>query len=442
MEIKLSDHFTGGRLVRFCAPSIVMMVFTSIYGMVDGFFVSNYVGKTPFAALNLIWPFFMVIGCIGFMFGTGGVALVSKTMGEGDVKRANRLFSLLTYSVAAVSIVLGILGVAVMRPVASLLGAEGEMLDQAVLYGSIIMGGVSTFVLQVFFQPFMVAAERPRLGLWMTVASGCTNMVLDWVLIGIFDMGLVGAASATLCSQVVGMLWPLLYFAFPNGSPLRLGRPVMDFAALGKACSNGLSEFVTNVALSVVSMIYNLQLLRLAGEDGVASYGVIMYVAMLFLAVFFGFTMGSSPVVSYHYGAGNRKELHSLLRLSLLMMGSAALVMTAAAVLSSGLIARVFTGYEEALCALTQRAFWLYSLSFLLSFYNIFTSAFFTALNNGVVSAVVSFSRMFVFQITAVLALPLVLGLDGIWLAMPVSEVCSSVVSTFFLLKYRNKYGY
>lgn len=442
MEIQLSDHFNYSKLLRFTFPSVLMMIFTSIYGMVDGYFVSNFVGKTEFAALNFIWPVTMIPGAIGYMIGTGGTALVAKILGEGDKARANAVFSLMIYFAIGLSLLLDVIGLAVLRPVAVLMGAEGELLDHAMFYGSIIMAAMPTFVMQVVFQPFMVAAEKPKLGLWMTVAAGVTNMVLDWLLIGVFRLGLGAAAVATVFSQLAGALWPLIYFSVPNRSLLRLGRPLRDLGALLKACSNGLSELVTNVALSVVCLLYNARLLAMAGENGVSAYGVIMYVAILFLAVFFGYALGVSPVVSFHFGAGNRAELRNLRWKSFCLQSVAALFITVAGWFAAPLIARIFTGYDAELCAMSARAFRLYSLSFALAHFNIFASSFFTALNDGVTSAVISFSRMLVFQISALYLLPLVLGLDGVWLAMPVAEVGSFILSVSFYLALRHKFGY
>ena len=439
--IRLSDHFNYGRLIKFTLPSILMMIFTSIYGMVDGYFVSNYIGKTEFAALNLIWPFPMVIGAIGYMFGAGGTALVSKTLGEGDREKASRIFSLIIYSLAGLGTLLGIAGLLLVRPVAIMMGASGELLEQAVIYGSIIMAGIPTFMLQCAFQPLMVTAERPKLGFWITLASGLTNMVADWLLIGVLGGGLEAAAAATVLSQVVGAAWPILFFALPNRSLLRFSRAERDFGALVKTCSNGMSEFVSNVALSLVSMIYNARLLALAGENGVSAYGVIMYVALLFLAVFFGYSMGAAPVISFHFGAGNLEEVRNIRRRSLVIQTCFALVSTGAAMVSARWIAGIFTGYDRELWELSTRAFRLYSLSFLLSHFNIFASAFFTALNDGITSAKISLSRMFIFQISAVLLLPLAIGLDGIWLAMPASEVCCCILSAHYYRLYSNRTG-
>ena len=317
MSIQLSDHFNYRKLLRFTLPSIVMMIFTSIYGVVDGFFVSNFVGKTPFAAVNFIMPFLMILGAVGFMFGTGGSALIAKTMGEGDPEKANRLFSLFVYVSAACGIVIAVAGIAFIRPIASLLGAEGTMLDDCVTYGRIILIALPAYMLQYEFQSFFVTAEKPQLGLFVTIAAGVTNIVLDALFVAVFRWGLVGAAAATAISQMVGGIVPLFYFFRRNSSLLRLGKTRFDGRALLKACTNGSSELMSNISTSIVSMLYNLQLMHYVGEDGVSAYGVLMYVNMIFLAAFIGYSVGTAPVVGYHYGAGNHKELKSLLKKSM-----------------------------------------------------------------------------------------------------------------------------
>ena len=440
--ISLSDHFSYGRLFRFSLPSVVMMVFTSVYGVVDGFFVSNYVGKTPFAAVNLIMPFLMILGSLGFMFGAGGTALVAKTLGEGNKARANALFSLLVYVSIASGIVLSVGGILLLRPAAILLGAEGELLEGCVRYGQIILLALPAFMLQLEFHTFFVAAERPRLGLAFTVGAGVTNMVLDALLIAVLGMGIEGAALATALSQVVGGIGPLLYFSFSRGGLLRLGRAVRDGRAVLKAAGNGSSELMSNISMSLVGMLYNLRLMEYAGEDGVAAYGVLMYVNFVFVSAFIGYTIGISPVVGYHYGAGNRDELKSLRRKSINIILGASLLM----VLSSLLLARplsiLFVGYDEALLALTVRGFYVFSASFLFAGLAIFGSAFFTALNNGLVSAAMSFCRTLVFQSLAVLLLPLWLGVDGIWVSVVVAELCAAAVTAVVLLAFRRRYGY
>lgn len=442
-QIHLSDHFGYGKLLRFTAPSIAMMVFTSVYGVVDGFFVSNWTGKIPFAAVNIIWPYVMLFAVVGFMFGAGGSALVAKTFGEGKHHRANFYFSLLTYLTISAGVLLGIVGLVFLRPVASFLGAEGELLELCVRYGRILLAGTPLAVMQFLFQPFMIAAEKPRLNLRVTVAAGVTNMILDALFIAAFGWGLEGAAAATVAGQAVGAIVPLVYFSRPdNPSILRLGRTHWDGRAVRQSCFNGLSEFVTNMALSLVSMLYNWQLLRIAGEDGVAAYGVIMYVAFVFVAIYLGYSMGVSPVVSFHFGAGNRTELRGLRVKSVNILMAFAIALTASGVLLAGPIASVFVGYDEALWTMTRRALIIYSTSFLIAPLNIFASAFFTALNNGIVSAVIATSRLIVFQCIAVVVLPLAFGLDGIWLAMTVSEVISFGVAICFFFSCRHRYGY
>lgn len=442
MEIRLSDHFTYGRILRFTMPSVMMLLFTSLYGIVDGLFVSNFAGKTAFAAVNLIMPYVMLFGIVGFVFGTGGSALVAKTFGEGHHHRANAYFSLLTYLTIALGVGVAVVGEIFLAPVAKALGAEGEMLTQALLYARNVLIGAPLFVMQYYFQPFMIAAEKPRLNLWIVVAAGVLNMVLDALFVGLFGWGVVGAAWATILSEVVGGFVPLVYFASRNSSILRLGRTRWFGPAVAQSGLNGLSEFITNISLNVVSMLYNWQLLRLAGEDGVAAYGVIMYVAMLFLSSFLGICMGVSPVVSFHYGAENHQELKSLRRKSLVILEVCAIILTASAVMLARPISYIFVGYDEGLMTLTKRAFALYSLSFLIAPLNQFASAFFTALNNGIVSGAIAFSRMLLFQTSAVMLLPVWMGTDGVWLSMLAAEIAALAVSVFFFVSQRRRYRY
>ncbi len=442
MKIMLSDHFTYKKLLRFTFPTVIMMVFISVYGVVDGFFVSNYAGKTAFAAINLIMPFVMVLGGMGFMIGTGGTALVSKVMGEGDPERANRLFSEMISFTVIFGAVLSAVGVAVMRPVSVLLGATPEMIDDCVLYGRIVVGFTAAFMLQNVFQSFFIAAEKPKLGLAATVAAGLTNMVLDALFVGGFNWGIAGAAVATGISQCVGSIFPLIYFAAQNKSRLRLSFAMPEIKPVLASCANGSSELMSNISASIVGMLYNFQLMRLLGEDGVSAYGVMMYVQFIFTAVFFGFSTGSAPIISYHFGADNPSEVKNMLIKSVVFMEAAGAVLTAAAIAMSPLLADIFVGYDVQLKELTEHAFRIYCLHFVLAGFNIFASSFFTALNNGAVSAAISFIRTLVFQVAAVLLLPLVLGEDGIWCSVLVADAGATVLSVIFLYKKRYEYGY
>ena len=442
MKIQLSDSFDYKKLLRFTFPSIIMMVFTSIYGVVDGFFVSNFVGKTPFAAVNFIMPFLMILGTVGFMFGTGGSALIAITMGAGDKERAKRLFSLFIYVSAICGILIGALGIVVIRPVAAWLGAEGELLDNCVVYGRIILAVLPALILQYEFQSFFITAEKPKLGLAVTVAAGVANMVLDALFVGVLRWGLVGAAAATAISQSVGGIIPLIYFGRPNTSLLRLTRTKFDGRALLKACANGSSELMSNISMSVVGMLYNIQLMKYAGEDGVAAYGVLMYVNMIFLAAFIGYSVGVAPVIGYHYGAGNHGELKGLLKKSLVLIGIFSVGMV---VLAEGLarpLALIFVGYDPELLDMTLRGFLVYSFSFLFAGLAIYGSSFFTALGNGLVSALISFLRTMVFQVAAVLIFPLIWGLDGIWFSIVAAELVEALVTVAFLAGKRKKYHY
>ena len=442
MNIQLSEHFNYKKLLRFTLPSIVMMIFTSIYSVVDGFFVSNFVGKTPFAAVNFIMPFLMVLGAFGFMFGTGGSALISKTMGEGDNERAKHIFSLLIYVSIGCGVVIAVLGIIFIRPVATLLGAEGEMLDNCVLYGRIILAALPAFMLQYEFQSLFVTAEKPQLGLAVTVAAGVTNMVLDALLVAVFSLGLVGAAAATALSQCVGGLVPLVYFGCKNSSALRLTRTEFDGKALLRTCTNGVSELLSNISMSIVGILFNMQLIKYSGENGVAAYGVLMYVNFIFLAIFIGYSVGTAPLIGYNYGSGNHKELKNLLKRSLWIIGITSVAMVIGGRLLARPLAAMYVGYDIELFELTLRGFTIYSLSFLFSGMAIFGSSFFTALNNGLISALISFLRTIVFEVSGVLLIPIILGIDGIWVSIVVANGLAAVVTVLFMLANRKKYHY
>lgn len=444
MHIQLSDHFSYGRLLRFTLPSIVMMIFTSIYSVVDGFFVSNFAGKTPFAAVNLIMPVLMILGTVGFMFGTGGTALVARALGEGDKERANRHFSLFMYVAFILGVALALLGFIFIRPISSALGAEGVLLDYCAVYGRIVLAALPFFVLQVMFQSFFVAAEKPQLGLAVTVLSGATNMVLDAVLVLLLpqDMKLAGAALATAVAQLVGGAIPLVYFSRENGSILRLGRTAFDGRAILRACTNGSSEFMSNISMNIVGILYNLQLLKYAGENGVAAYGVMMYVSMIFSAAFIGFSIGVQPVISYHNGACNHAELRGLLRKSLTITGIFGVGMIASAEALASPLSKVFVGYDAELLELTVSGFRIFALSFGFMGFGIFASGFFTALNDGLTSALISFLRTLVFQSTSILLLPLIWGIDGIWISVVAAEFMAVLLSAIFLRAKQRKFGY
>ena len=442
MKIGLSDHFSYRKLLRFTFPSVIMMIFTSIYGVVDGFFVSNFVGKTPFAAVNFIMPFLMILGALGFMFGTGGSALVAKTMGEGDHARAKRIFSLLIYTSSAVGVAIAVVGILLLRPVAELLGAEGELLQNCVTYGRIILIALPAFMLQMEFQSFFITAEKPQLGLAVTVAAGVTNMILDALLVGVLSWGLEGAALATALSQAVGGIVPLIYFTRPNSSLLSLTKTDFDGHALLKTCINGSSELMSNISMSVVGILYNIQLLKYAGENGVAAYGVLMYVGFVFASAFIGYSIGVAPVVGYHDGAQNHGEMKSLFRKSIVIVGACSVSMVVLALVLASPLSHLFVGYDEALLTLTRSGFFVYAFAFLFMGYAIFSSGFFTALNDGVTSAIISFLRTVFFQVTAVLLLPMVWGIDGIWWSIVIAELMAVAVSAVFLWAKRGKYHY
>ena len=476
MRIQLSEHFTYKKLLLFSLPTIAMMIFTSIYSIVDGFFVSNYVGKTAFAAVNLIMPYLMVQGCFGFMVGTGGGALVAKTLGEGKREAADRYFTMLICFTVILGVLISALSILFMRPIVLFLGAEGEMVQACMTYGIIMSAFNAAFMLQFFFQSFFVVAEKPNLGFGVTMAAGFTNIVLDALFIAVFRFGVAGAAAASVIGQCVGGVLPLFYFGrrrqlsentekesetetalskssglckkrkagyiLKNTSLLQLTKTKMEAGVLFRTCANGSSELMSNISASVVGMLYNFQLIKYAGENGIAAYGVVMYTQMIFFAIYIGYAVGTSPIVSYHYGAGNHGEMRSLLRKSLLLMAGTGFVMMLSAQASAPALSRIFVGYDEELLEITAHAFVIFACSYLLSGVNIYASSFFTALNNGGISAAISFLRTLVFQTGAVLLLPFVLGIDGIWWAVTVAEVMASLISVFFLIAKRKKYHY
>lgn len=442
MRIQLSDHFTYKRLLRFVTPSIVMMLCTSVYSIVDGLFVSNFVGKTPFAAVNLIFPILMAISTVGFMLGTGGSAIVSMTLGTGQREKANQYFSMLVYAGIVLSIVLSVLGFIFMPAIAAALGAEGELLEYTILYGRILVAGQTAFILQNMFQSFFPVAEKPTLSLKISIAAGLTNFALDALFIIVFQWGLAGAAAATVMGQVVGGIVPLVYFFRKNSSLLRLTKTRFEGIIFFKACTNGSSEMLTNLSTSLVNVLYNLQLMKLAGENGIAAYGVIMYIYFIFAAIFIGYSIGGSPVISYHYGAGNYGELKNLFKMSLTIIGVAGVTLTALAEVLALPLTKIYVSYDAELLEMTCRGFRLYALAFLFGGFNAFGSSFFTALGDGLVSAAISFLRTLVFQVSVILILPSFLGLDGVWLAIGVAEILALGVTITFFAAKRKKYQY
>lgn len=441
-SLSLADHFDSRKLLRYTLPTIAMMVFTSIYSVVDGLFVSNFAGKTPFAAVNFIYPLLMILASVGFMTGTGGSALVAKILGEGDKERAHRTFSLVIYFSIVVGIVLAIIAFIFLEPIARLMGAEGEILLESIRYGRILTLSLPAFILQLMFQSFMVTADRPSLGLLFSFISGCLNILLDYIFIALCGWGIEGAAIATALSQVVGAILPVAYLASPNKSLLRLGHTRWSGADIAQTCLNGSSEMATQISLSLVVMLYNVQLLRYIGEDGVAAFGVVGYIQFIFISIFLGYSIGSAPIVSYNHGARRHDELRGVVRRSLSIVGLFAVVLTILAELLATPLSRIFVGYDQGLFLLTRKALTIYSISFLLQGFSIYASSMFTALNNGVVSAVISFSRTLIFESGAVMLLPLLVGIDGIWWAVTVAECVAVALCSFFFVHLQKRYHY
>ena len=442
MTINLSEHFTYKKLIRFTLPTIIMMIFTSIYGVVDGVFVSNVVGSNAFASINLIMPAIIIIGTIGFMIGTGGSAIISKTLGEGDNEKANKQFSMLIYLEIILGIIFTIIALLVLEPIAKLLGATPDMMSDCLIYGRILLIGMTAFILQNSFQSFMVVAEKPNFGLGISIIAGLTNMILDFLFIYVFKWGVAGAAIATITSQFVGAIIPMIYFLRKNPTMLKLGKTKFELSTIIKTCTNGSSEMVTNLSMSLVNILFNMQLMKFAGANGVAAYGIIMYVGFLFTGTYMGYSVGTAPIIGYHYGANNTNELKSLLNKSIKLLGIIAIIMTFLAEVLAKPLASIFVSYDKELLKMTINAIRLYSLSYIISWFNIFASSFFTALNNGFISALISFVRTLVFQIVCILILPIIWKLNGIWLSVVVAEILSVFVSIICFIKNKKKYKY
>lgn len=442
MKLQLSDHFSYKNLIRFSLSPISTMIFVSLYGIVDGFFVSNYVGSTGFAGLNLVYPFIMLIAGVGFMFGSGGCALVSMHLGRQEPEKANRYFSMIVYTTAIIGVVLSTIGFVFAPIISILLGASEAMLPYCTVYLRISMVGLTFFMLQHLFQSFLIATEKQHLGFRITLIVGCTNMLLDWLFVGIFGFGIEGAAFATIISQAIGGTVPFVLFVKCRDWKISLCKTTFEPQIVIKACSNGMSEFLSSASASIVGFLFNLQLMKYAGEHGVSAYGVIMYLSFVFVAIYIGYTMGVSPIISYNDGARNTDELKSLYKKSLVMLLITNLTMTLLAEVTAVPLAKLFVGYDDSLFELTVKGMRIYSVAFLFMGFNIFGSAFFTALNNGVVSAILSVSRTFVLELIMIYVLPLFLGVDGLWAVVIAVEGVGLIMTTVFLMKYGKRYGY
>ncbi|MCI9352294.1 MAG: MATE family efflux transporter [Lawsonibacter sp.] len=442
MAIKLSDHFTYSKLLRFTLPSITMMIFTSVYSVVDGLFVSNLIGENALSAVNIMFPVSMIIGAVGFMLGSGGSAIVARTMGEGKQELANRYFSMIILCVLGLGTALSALSLLFVEPLARLVGASDLLIDDCLAYGAVIFGGSVVFMLQMSFQTFFVTAELPKIGLFFSLISGVTNITLDYLFMGPLNMGIAGAAWGTVLSYAVGGILPLFFFLKPPMGTLRLCSTKLYWRELKNACINGSSELMSNLSASLISILYNLQLMRMVGELGVAAYSVMMYVDFAFAAVFLGFSMGSGPIISFHYGAGNEEELKSIFRKSISVISIASVFMVAMAQLLGRPLAMAYVGYNPELLEMTVHGFRIFAFSYLFCGFGVYGSGFFTALCNGAISALISFLRLFLFRGGMVLLLPLFFKLDGIWLAVTVADALGALVSVLLIWKYRKRYHY
>lgn len=439
--INLKEHFDSRKIIKFTLPTIIMTLFTSIYGIVDGIFVSNIINSNAFASINLIMPFTLILGSIGFMFGTGGSALVSKILGENESKKAKEYFSVLIYSLIIIGVIISIISFIFMKPIATFLGAKDELLEMSMLYGKILMFSLPFLFLQNCFQSFMIVAERPKIGLVISLISGISNMILDYIFIYLFKFGIIGAGGATAISQFIGGIIPLVYFGRKNTTTLKLVKTKLLIKPIINTCYNGLSEMVSNISYSIVNILFNLQIMKYIGVNGIVAYGIINYVSFIFISVYLGFSTGAIPIISYHYGAKNKDEIKNLLKIGVRILFVVSIILTLIAEIFSKIFASIFVAYDTELLKLSTTAFRLFSVSYLISWFNLYVSSFFTALNDGRTSAVISFSRAFVGQIIMILVLPILFGINGLWLAATFSEIISLFISLIFLIKYKDKYN-
>lgn len=441
-QIQLSDNFTYRNLIRFTLAPVISMVFASVYGIIDGVFVANFAGTTAFAAINFSFPFLMIFSCFGFMIGTGGSALVSKYLGEGRKQTACEVFSQLIYVLIGFGIFVTILSEILLRPALIFLGADDSFLDLCVIYGRIGLLTTVPYMLQYAMQNLLVTAERPRLGLYITILAGVANIILDTLFVGVLRWGVAGAAYATAISECLGGFIPLLYFIIPNSSLLQLGKPCRRIRPLLQAMTNGISEFLSQITMSLVNSVYNIQLLRLLGTNGISAYGTVMYITWIFFSVYLGYSNGVGPVVGYKYGAQDHEQLKGILRRSIILIGITSLVLFAIAEALARPLAMIFTNSDPELLELSARALRIYALCYIPGGWCVFGSAFFTGLNNGIVSGVISFMRSMVFELAAILLIPLVFGAGSIWFCTTVAEIAALALTIFCIIRFRNRYHY
>lgn len=445
MKIQLSDHFTYSRLFKFVLPSIVMMVFTSLYSVVDGLFVSNCVGSNALASINIIYPLVMIIASFGFMLGTGGGAVISRTLGQGEDKKAKEYFSMLIIVDVIIGLILSIICIIFIEPIAYLLGANDTLIHDCVIYGRILLVGTTFFMLQNAFQTFFIVAEKPHFGLILTIICGVINMFLDFLFVYVFQWDIAGAGLATIIGYIIGGTIPLIYFLNKNNnSKLKLIKTKFYPRVLIHSSINGMSEMLTNVSMSIITMLYNLQMMKLVGEDGVSSITIIMYVNFVFVSMFIGFSIGTAPIISFNYGADNHAELKNMFSKSIKIIAITSVAMLILAEILSKPLVSLFVGNIDNafLFEMTIHGFRLYSIAFLMCGINIYSSSFFTALGNGLLSAIISILRSFLLQAIMIIVLPIFLQIDGIWLSVVFSESITAIVSIILLIYNRKKYRY
>ena len=448
MKIRLSDHFTFKKLLKAALAPMLMMVFTSLYTIVDGVCISNFCGKESFAGVNLIFPIIMIVGGLGFMLGTGGSALVGKLLGEKKDLEARQTFTMTIIFTILIGLTITIAGVLLIETLVYAMTsvATGDisqkMIDEAILYGRLLMAGQVFFMLQNVFQSFFIVDEKPVLGFVFILIGGLTNIVLDILFIGVCKWGIIGAAAATICGYLSGSLGPIIYFLIRKNDYIHFERTKLKLKPLIKICFNGSSEFVNNISSSIVSIVFNMQLLHYFGEDGINAYGIIMYLAFVFTAIFLGYSSAVAPIESYNYGAQNNKELKNVLIKSLIITSILSVSMFIISFTLAEPFSFIFANGSDTLLKITTNGMRIYSIAFLFIGLSIYISTFFTALNNGLISALIAFLRTLVFQIVFVFVFPLFLGKYGIFFAILAAEIMSILLAITFLLIYKKKYRY
>lgn len=441
MTNSIAQKFNVFTLLKFAFPTMVMMVFMSLYTIVDGIFVSRLVGSNALSAVNIVYPVISLLIACGIMLSTGGSAIVARQMGEKREQEARENFSMLAVVSVLTGIVILVLGLMFLEPICRILGGTPVLLEDCKIYLGVLLGFGPLTMLQMLFQTFFVTAGKPGLGLGLTLTGGVVNMVLDYVFMGPMQMGVLGAALATGLGQAIMAVAGVVYFLKVKGN-LYFVKPVFRGNILLQSCGNGSSEMVSNLSTAVVTFLFNITMLKLAGEDGVAAITIVLYGQFLFTALYLGFSMGVAPVVSFNYGNQNHAQLKRIYKICIgFILGSSVFILGIALLFSEPIVG-IFTGEENHTYELAVEGFFQFSFNYLFAGINIFASALFTSLSNGKISAIISFCRTFVFITVSIVLLPRVMGITGVWLSVPLAELVTLFISITYLKGQKEVYHY